>query len=175
MSAERISGEDLQNALDKVCEGVGIGLSVQKACEAAGINGDTFYRHLRLNSTLAENYTRARESRAHVRFEKLQDYLDKVVEGQMEPHAARVVLDAIKWQCGRELGKVYGDGLILRGDKDNPLDLGLAALLDAVSQKRKEIPHIKDMGTIIDQSPEINQNAPCLPSGEGAQDAPRSK
>lgn len=153
-----VETQDLPGFLDVVCEGISLGMSVQKACEEAKINPDTFYRYLRLSDKVAENYTRARENRAHIRFERLQDLLDDVKDGKVEPHAARVIMDGIKWQAGKEKAKVYGDSTILRGDRENPLDIGLAGLLDAAAGRRAILPAIEGEATHVQDLPAISQD-----------------
>lgn len=139
MSIEIIERKDIPPKLFEVCDLIAEGNSANKGCELAGISTATFFKTLRDSEFLEKQYVRARESRADWRFEKLQDLLDDVVTKKIEPNAARVILDAIKWQCGKEKAKVYGDATILRGDKDNPIELGLANLLDAAAVKRQQI------------------------------------
>lgn len=57
----------------------------------------------------ADNYARAREDRADWRSARIDDVTGQVLTGQLDPAAARVVIDAEKWQAGKEKPKVYGD------------------------------------------------------------------
>jgi len=52
---------------------------------------------------------RARESRADVRFESIDQIMDDLKAGIIDAQQARVMMDAIKWQCGKEKALVYGD------------------------------------------------------------------
>lgn len=126
-------------ALNKVCLGIATGLSVKKSCAEAGIHHDTFYQHLMNDKDLAELYGRAREARADARFESMQELLDETKAGEVDPITARVLLDAMKWQCGKEKGRVYGDSTTIKGDKDNPLTLqALSSALDERVKARIE-------------------------------------
>lgn len=142
----------------EVCTLITLGVSVQDGCAQLGISTATFYEALRNSETVEKEYMRARETRADVRFEKMQDLLDDIKAKRIDPNAARVIMDAIKWQCGKEKAKVYGDSTILRGDKDNPLDLGLAKLLDVAGTLRKDLPVIDGEATAIDAMPAIEDN-----------------
>ncbi|RRU17834.1 hypothetical protein EGJ34_06760 [Stenotrophomonas sp. 278] len=66
---------------------------------------------------------RARASRADARFERLDEIMEEVRTGKLDPSAARVMMDAIKWQSGKENAKRYGEKLQLAdadGDKLPP-------------------------------------------------------
>lgn len=143
MSLQAIVMDDnLPPEVFQVCRLITEGVSVQNGCKELGISTSTFYQALRNSELLEKEYTRARETRADVRFEKLQDLLDEVKAGAIEPHAARVILDAIKWQTGKEKAKVYGDAMIVRGDKDNPIQVALGSAVDVAVQRRQALPVI---------------------------------
>lgn len=84
-------------------------------------------------------YARAREARADARFESIDTVIDDMRAGKIDAQQARVQIDAIKWQAGKENGRRYGDAMTLKGDKDNPLqvrtprDMSDAELLAAAS------------------------------------------
>lgn len=80
------------------------------------------------------NYARAREARADFRADRIDGYVAKVVSGELDPNAARVAIDAEKWQAGKEKPKVYGDRLQLDADMtvsmtDDQLDRRITQLL----------------------------------------------
>lgn len=127
----RIVKADNRDVYQIVCDEIAEGASVQKGCDAAGIAVKTFYRRLAVDDELGQKYTRARESRADVRFENAQNLKDDILSGLIDPMQAKVLLDLIKWQCGKEKAKVYGDSTTIKGDKDNPLTLqALSSALD---------------------------------------------
>jgi hypothetical protein len=55
------------------------------------------------------NYARAREHRADARADRIDEICDELHRGKLDPNAARVLIDAEKWQAGKEMPKRYGD------------------------------------------------------------------
>ena len=74
---------------------------------------------------LAAMYARAREFRADARADKIDEITIMVIEGKLDPSAARVVIDAEKWQAGKEMPKRYGDRITQEvvGDPEKPLEI----------------------------------------------------
>ncbi|MEG0182009.1 MAG: hypothetical protein RR704_00935 [Stenotrophomonas sp.] len=108
------------------------GDSVAKAAEADGMpDARTIFRWLATedaDGTLGfeafrQQYVRAREIRADARFERLDEIMAMVEDKKLDPAAARVMMDAIKWQAGKENAKRYGEAVTLKGDKDNPVEI----------------------------------------------------
>lgn len=128
---------------EEICENIAMGDSVLQACEKAGISDKAFYKRLIRDDKAVELYMRARATRAHARHESVDAIKEELRLGLIDPNTARVLLDAVKWQSGKENAKVYGDSTILRGDKENPLDIGLAALLDSAGTRRATLPAIE--------------------------------
>ncbi len=73
----------------------------------------TIMKWLSRHPSFVEQYVRARELRAHARFESVDAIMDELRAGTIDANQARVMIDAIKWQCGKESPKVYGDRLEL--------------------------------------------------------------
>lgn len=67
------------------------------------------YEWFRENPDFADNYARAREDRADWRAARIDDITAKLLDAAIDPGAARVAIDAEKWQAGKEKPKVYGD------------------------------------------------------------------
>lgn len=120
---------------ERVCVRIAEGRSIRAACDLDGLpNWRTFMRWLASEdepkpegdltpgpfAALRQQYARAREIRADSRFEGVDAILTAVALGQLKPEAGRVMIDAIKWQAGKE-NKRYADSVTLKGDKDNPL------------------------------------------------------
>lgn len=119
-----------QNALE-VCNRIVLGQSVATACKDIGMGTDTFFKELRESVSLANEYALARAARADARFESIDNLMETMLAGEIDPITARVKLDALKWQMGKEKSKVYGDSTTIKGDKDNPLTLlALSSALD---------------------------------------------
>lgn len=120
----------------EACTWIARGKSVRDSCLEAHMSDRDFWVALSENTEIEAAYIRARESRSHTRFEDMLAMVAEVKEGKLEPNAGRVVLDAVKWIMGKEKGRVYGDATILRGDKDNPIEIGLATSLQALDARR---------------------------------------
>lgn len=120
---------------ERLCMLIAQGRSVLSACEEDGMpNEATVFRWLATDDpdgnlgfeAFRKEYMRARELRADARFERLDEIMDEVRAGKLDPSAARVMMDAIKWQTGKENAKRYGDAVTVKGDKDNPLQVRTA-------------------------------------------------
>ena len=97
--------DDLFN---KICCDIGTGLSVHKACLKHSAKFQDFYPLLSRDD-LAEKYARAREARSDVRVDAMDDLMDEIKSGAVDPNAGRVLMDGIKWMAGKEKPKKYGD------------------------------------------------------------------
>lgn len=75
------------------------------------------------DAELAANYTRARELRADARADRIDEITTMVINGELDPQAARVIIDAEKWLAGKEQPKKYGDRITQEhtGDGGGPL------------------------------------------------------
>ena len=89
---------------------------------------DTIYTWLGKHKEFAEKYARARQLRAFRRAESVDQIADDLRAGSIDHNQARVLIDAIKWQTGREHPKAFGDRLELAGDKDAPLTVQVVRL-----------------------------------------------
>lgn len=119
-----------------ICRLIAAGLSIRKACAVSEdkIAESTVFKWLYEDADFSEQYARARERRADARAERIDDICDRVASGDLKPDAGRVIIDAEKWQAGKENSKRYGDRLQLDADMnvnmtDDQLDARLAKLL----------------------------------------------
>ena len=120
----------------RICAEIACGGNLHQICQRDDMpDRDTIYSWLRNNKAFSDNYTRAREDRADWRSDRIDEYVRKMVDGEIDANVARVAIDAEKWQAGKEKPKRYGDKLELSGDKDNPLILQMAEARKAVDAK----------------------------------------
>lgn len=98
---------------DEICYQVAHGSNLHRLCE---IDADhkypdlrTVYRWLDTDVAFAQAYARARESRADARADRIDEISQQVIDGELDPQAARVVIDAEKWQAAHEQPRKYGD------------------------------------------------------------------
>ncbi len=107
----------------EICEHVADGLSIRKALKQSDKypSWATFRKWKFENPELLTQYTRAREDRADTKDDKIDDILEQLMSGEIDPQTAKVLIDTLKWQMGKENKNVYGDSskvdLTSGGDK----------------------------------------------------------
>ena len=125
-----------REALDRVIERIAYEKkSAASACE--GICSPAyFFRELTRNPALVEQYERARTIRADARFEAIDEIVEAVGNGILDPNAARVMIDTIKWQCGKERPKRYSDKIDIKAEVvvKSPRDMSVAELREWASE-----------------------------------------
>ena len=134
---EPISREKLDIVIERIAFEK---MSVATACD--GICAPSaFFRYLTEDAALEEQYTRARATRADARFESIDGVMGALLKGQIDHATARVMVDTIKWQCGREKPKRYADKVDHRfvdeDGKDRPFALAdVDSLIEAADKER---------------------------------------
>lgn len=80
----------------------------------------------------AQDYARAREARAESRADRIDQYIQEVRDGTLDANAARVIIDAEKWQAGKELPKRFGERLKaeLSGPGGGPIEINTKSKMD---------------------------------------------
>ena len=106
---------------ESICRSISQGSSVQAAAKLHKLNPCTVFDWLLKHDDFANEYTRARKARADSRFERIDQIMLDMREGKIDAAMARVEVDAVKWQCGKEAPAKYGDRLELAGDPANPV------------------------------------------------------
>jgi len=88
------------------------GKSMREVCRMDGMpDHGTVIRWMRDDAALATRYARARMAQADVLFDRMEAVEEAVSAGTMDSHAARVVLDSMRWRASKLAPKVYGDRL----------------------------------------------------------------
>jgi hypothetical protein len=94
----------------KICERLAAGETLTAICKDKRMPAATSVRRWVLdNDDFAEMHVRARKMQAESYADKILDIKDKVEAGEMDPQAARVAIDALKWIAAKLLPAVYGD------------------------------------------------------------------
>ena len=95
---------------DRICELVSLGSNLNTITQQDDMPAQaTVYKWLADVRPFAENYARARQTRADTRFDRLDQVIADMRAGVIDANQARVEMDAIKWQAGKEKPKAYGD------------------------------------------------------------------
>jgi hypothetical protein len=71
----------------------------------------TVMRWIRANPEFAASYAQAREDMADADADKIADVAQSVIDGGLDPNAARVAIDAYKWSAGKRRPRRYGEKL----------------------------------------------------------------
>ena len=109
MAYETIEVFDIQERL--VAE-IQTGRSLRQVCGDEGMPDiRTVTRWLVADADFAHKYARARMAQADVLFDRMEAVEEQVSAGTMDSHAARVVLDSMRWRASKLAPKVYGDRL----------------------------------------------------------------
>lgn len=99
----------------EICDRLACGESLAAICRDEGTPAmRTVMRWLREREDFRQNYTRAREEQGEVDADVVSDIRQKVLDGDLDPTAARVAMDAAKWSAGKRLPKKYGDALQMK-------------------------------------------------------------
>lgn len=101
--------EAADQILDAIAEGKGLVTFLKERPDLPSY--PTIMRWVRDNPEFAQNYTRACEDMADNDADKIADVAKLVIEGKVDPQAARVAIDAYKWSAGKRRPKKYGDKL----------------------------------------------------------------
>lgn len=94
-----------------ICEGITIGKSLAQVLredEAMPV-AYTVFRWLSKDEAFRAEYARAREAQADADADAIGDIATRVIDGKLDPQAARVAIDALKWTAARRQPKKYGD------------------------------------------------------------------
>lgn len=101
---------DIEKA-EAICGFIVEGDSVRIAAKRAGLEVTKFMRMLAAddNGPLVKQYLRARETRADMRFERVDDLKEMLLAKALDPQSAKVLIDAEFRQMGKENAKRYGE------------------------------------------------------------------
>ena len=102
---------DYSEGMDnQICEAIALGSNLNRLSEDEVFpSRPTMYSWFREFPSFLNNYTRAREARADSRSDRIDEICKKIEEGKLEPNAGRVIIDAEKWQAGKEKPSRYGE------------------------------------------------------------------
>ena len=97
---------------ERVVAEIQTGRSLRQVCGDEGMpDFRTVQRWIVADGQFAVKYARARMAQADVLFDRMEAVEEAVSAGTMDSHAARVVLDSMRWRASKLAPKVYGDRL----------------------------------------------------------------
>ena len=154
MAYETIEVFDIQERL--VAE-IQTGRSLRQVCGDEGMPDiRTVTRWLVADADFAHKYARARMAQADVLFDRMEAVEEQVSAGTMDSHAARVVLDSMRWRASKLAPKVYGDRLDVQVSDSR---ISITGALAAAQMR---------LADVVDVTPRLGSTAQGEPSeGEG--------
>lgn len=104
--------------IDVICEYIISGNSLRSWCMANGFNQRTTSDWIDADKARATHYARARDDRADIIFDGLDDVSTRAASAEtaVEVAGLRLMADNIKWKLARMNPKKYGDRLNLDAD-----------------------------------------------------------
>lgn len=119
---------------NRICELVADRVAVFRIVQMEGMPDEsTLYRWRRNIPEFRQNYARAREERADARQDRIDFIAEQCGEGALDPQIARVMIDAEKWQMGKEQPKRYGDKVEIDTPEDSPIAKAVAVTMAALA------------------------------------------
>jgi hypothetical protein len=101
---------DAKETMALICDLIARKQTLNQICQLPNMPSHETVRQWLLNdSELAANYACARELRADARADRIDEITAMIINGELDPQAAKVVIDAEKWLAGKEMPKRYGD------------------------------------------------------------------
>jgi len=94
----------LKEVMDKLPEGE----SLRGIAQKRGVSDGRVHEWIK-SLGLWEDYAHVRELRAHTFFERINDIAFLALANKVDPNAARVAIDALKWTISRMNPKSYGE------------------------------------------------------------------
>jgi len=149
--------QEVTEIQERVVAEIQTGRSLRQVCGDKGMpDFRTVQRWIVADGQFAVRYARARVAQADTLFDKMEEVEEQVSNGTMDSHAARVVLDSMRWRASKLAPKVYGDRLDV-SVSDNRISIAGAL---AAAQSR--------LVDVIDVAPRISaSNVQSADEGEG--------
>ena len=104
--------DEVSEIQERVITEIQTGRSLRQVCKDDGMpDFRTVQRWIVSDGQFAVKYARARVAQADTLFDRMEEIEESVKGGTMDSHAARVVLDSMRWRASKLAPKVYGDRL----------------------------------------------------------------
>jgi transposase len=110
----------------ELCALIAQGLSLRKACEQTNRSLSVVWSWLTKHEGFQSQYARAKEESGDSDQDRLDEIAEKVLTGELDPQAARVAADIIKWSASKKKPKKYGDKLDIGNANDTPFQITIA-------------------------------------------------
>jgi hypothetical protein len=99
-----------EDVWDEFLARISSGESGRKVCRDKSMpSWGSVWKKIRTDDVFRQSYSAALESRGMVLADNLDEIMQQTLSGMIDPSAARVAADIIKWQAARMTPKVYGE------------------------------------------------------------------
>lgn len=106
---KKIKRDCVKERVKRVIALVADGMGCANARKKVGIGNSKFYEIVDGDPELKDKYAHAREARGETFIDKIETIEEMVASGEIDPAAARVIIDAQKWKASKFYPKMYGD------------------------------------------------------------------
>ncbi len=148
-----------QNLAEHICDLVASGLSLDKIEQLPNMPARRTIREWQKKfPSFTAAYALAREERAEFRFDRLDKYKEMLMNGQLMPDVANVLINTERWQAAKENFKRYGDKQAIEQTNTHThnvvvSDMSTASLLAELQRTAQVLPggvKLQDDKLIID-------------------------
>ena len=123
--------QEIQAQVNRILELIEGGYSERAACMEVGMNRSTF-RSRALAMGAADHYARATASLARDQVERIEQALEDLESGKLDPATVRVLVDSRKWIASKLFPKQWGDKVAVTGGDpavgDKPVQVNVSGL-----------------------------------------------
>ena len=110
------STEYTKEVADIICQRVALGESLRSVCEDDALPArSTVFKWLNEQQYFSDQYALAKSVSADSDADRIENIAERTLNGEVNPHAARVAIDAYKWTASKKEPKKYGDKLGFHG------------------------------------------------------------
>ena len=108
-----------ESQYSSIFEKISEGHSLASCLRAIPCSFGMFYDGLEKSNKLNESYVRARRHQSEASQSLILKCVTDVLEGRLDPNAARVAIDALKWNAAKLHPAIYADKGLLGGSTDS--------------------------------------------------------
>ena len=107
-----------ENQYSEIFEKISEGKSLASCLREIPCSFGKFYDGLDNNSKLSERYARARRHQSEASQSRIVQIIEDVLASRVDPQAARVAIDALKWNAAKLHPAIYAEKTSLLGDNN---------------------------------------------------------
>ena len=139
----------------KVFKRIGEGVSLRSIAEDHGVAYSTLHDRIHADDERKRRYLEALTSRAMHHAARIEELVELVESGKLEPHAAKVAIDARKWIASRFHPRQFSERLALdaRVEKIDLAQMHLQELKNLMQKKKVKEINPEKTDALENQSP----------------------